>query len=232
MNNKAVCLISGGLDSCVSAYLAKSFDFEIYSLTFNYGQQHDKEIKFANMISSDIGSKNHIIFDLNLDIFKGSSLFKGNCIHNNENISENGKIIPLTYVPARNTIFLSIALAYAETIKANYIFIGVTSIDYSGYPDCRPEYIKAFQNLANIATKKSIEGEKILIKTPLINLTKAEIIKKGLELNVPFNKTWSCYRGGENACGICDSCSFRLKGFKESSLKDPIKYDYLPNWYK
>ena len=225
MNNKAVCLISGGLDSCVSAYIAKSLDLEIYCLTFKYGQQHDKEIKFAKMISSDIDSKNHIIFDLNLDVFQGSSLFKGNYKIHNKNILEIRKSIPSTYVPARNTIFLSIALAYAETINSNYIYIGVTSTDYSGYPDCRPEYIKAFQNLANIATKKSIESDKIIIKTPLIYLTKAEIIKKGYELKVPFDKTWSCYKGGEKACGICDSCNFRLKGFKESNLKDPIKYE-------
>ena len=144
---------------------------------------------------------------------------------------EIGKIIPSTYVPARNTIFLSIALAYAETIDADAIFIGATAIDYSGYPDCRQEYIKAFQKMADLATKKGIYGKPIEIKAPLIHMSKTNIIKKGLELRVPFEKTWSCYIGGKKACGRCDSCLLRLRGFKEVKVRDPIEYEHLPDWY-
>ena len=136
----------------------------------------------------------------------------------------------MTYVPARNTVFLSIGLAYAEVVHANAIFIGVTATDYSGYPDCRPEYIEAFQRLANLATKKGVEGEKIEIKAPLLFMNKSEIIRRGTELGVPFEKTWSCYQGGEKACGRCDSCLLRLKGFKDAGLKDPLEYEYLPDW--
>ena len=231
-NKRTVCLISGGLDSCVTAYIAKQLDYDIYSLTFSYGQQHNKEIQCAKKISSEVNSKKHIIFKLDLNIFGGSSLFTGKFKNEKKNISEIGKVIPSTYVPARNTIFLSIALAYSEVINAKSIYIGVNSTDYSGYPDCRPEYIKAFQNLTNIATKKTIEGNNIVIKSPLINLSKAQIIKKGYNLNVPFKETWSCYRGSDKACGKCDSCLLRLKGFKESNIKDPISYESFPEWYK
>lgn len=231
MKKNAVCLISGGLDSCVTAYIANKLNYNIYSLSFNYGQQHNKEIECAKYISSKLNSKEHIIFNLDIDKFGGSSLFKGNYINKKKNISEIGKEIPSTYVPARNTIFLSISLAYAEVINASSIFIGVTSTDYSGYPDCRPEYIKAFQKLINISTKKTIEGNKIIIKTPLINLSKKQIISKGNTLKVPFEKTWSCYKGDKEACGICDSCLFRLKGFKDNKLKDPLEYETLPEWY-
>lgn len=232
MKKKAVCLISGGLDSTVCAYIAKSNDYDIYSFTFNYGQQHKKEIKYAKLISSEIKSKEHIIFNLKLDLFKGSILFKGEYKNLNHKISDIGNKIPRTYVPARNTIFLSIALAYAETINSDYIFIGVNSTDYSGYPDCRPEFINAFQELSNLAIKKSIENKKIIVKTPLIHLTKAEIIKKGISLSVPFDKTWSCYKGDKIACGKCDSCLLRLKGFKEANIKDPIEYENFPHWYR
>jgi len=228
---KAVCLISGGLDSCVSAYTAKDENFDIYSLTIDYGQQHIKEIKCAKKISSELNSKQHIILKVNLNIFGGSTLFNGKFIDEKKSIEEIGKKIPSTYVPARNTIFLSLALGYAESINANSIYIGVTSTDYSGYPDCRPEYIKLFQKLANIATKKSIENEKIIIKAPLIYLSKADIISKGYKLGVPFNNTWSCYKGDNKPCGICDSCLLRLKGFKDSNLKDPLDYNELPYWY-
>jgi len=150
----------------------------------------------------------------------------------NQSLEEIGKKIPSTYVPARNTIFLSIALAYAETLDADAIFIGVTATDYSGYPDCRPEYINAFQDMITVATKKGVEGKTIEIKTPLLRMSKAKIIKKGLELNTPFEKTWSCYMGGKKACGVCDSCLLRLKGFKEAGTEDPIKYKSLPKWYQ
>lgn len=222
---KAVCLISGGLDSSVTAYIAKDQGYEIYAITFRYGQRHKKEIDSAKKISRSIDSKDHIIFDLDLSKFGGSSLVdKKKKIEENK-IKDIGKKIPSTYVPARNTVFLSIALAYAEVVDADAIFIGVTATDYSGYPDCRPKFIDSFQKMANLATKRSIEGKKVQIKTPLINISKSEIIKEGIKLNVPFEKTWSCYRGGKKACGKCDSCKLRLKGFKEAGYKDPLEYE-------
>jgi 7-cyano-7-deazaguanine synthase len=232
MKKKAVCLISGGLDSCVTAYIAKKEGYEIYVLSFYYGQKHKKEIIGAKNIASLVEAKDHILFEIDLSKFHGSSLLdKSLTPEKDHSLNEIGKKIPSTYVPARNTIFLSISLAYAESIDADSIFIGATSADYSGYPDCRPEYFKAFQKMADFSTKKSIEGNKIIIKTPLINLSKSEIIKKGVELKVPFEKTWSCYIGGKKACGRCDSCLLRLKGFKEAGLKDPIDYEHLPDWY-
>ncbi len=222
---KAVCLISGGLDSSVTAYIAKYQGYEIYAITFRYGQRHKKEIDSAKKISKSINSKDYIIFDLDLSKFGSSSLVdKKKKIEENK-LKEIGKKIPSTYVPARNTVFLSIALAYAEVVDADAIFIGVTATDYSGYPDCRPKFIKSFQKMANLATKRSVQGEKVDIKTPLINMSKAEIIKEGIKHNVPFGDTWSCYKGKKKACGKCDSCKLRLKGFKEAGYKDPLKYE-------
>ena len=233
MKKKAVCLISGGIDSCVSAYFAKSKNFSIYALTFRYGQQHKKEIISAKNIASYLGVKDHIFLNIDFSKFGGSSLTDSSLnIEDNRDINEIGNDIPSTYVPARNTVFLSIALAYAESIGAKDIFIGVTASDYSGYPDCRPDYIKAFQKMANLATKSGIEGKIIKINTPLINKSKNEIIDLGQKLKVPFDKTWSCYKGEKKACGKCDSCQLRLNGFKKSKLKDPIEYAYLPKWYK
>ncbi len=232
MDRKAVCLLSGGLDSCVTAYIAKNMDYKIYALSFTYGQRHSRELESAKKIASSIPVEKHIIFDINLSQFGGSSLlntFKDSIP--NHPLEEIGREIPPTYVPARNTIFLSIALAYAETIDAETIFIGVNATDYSGYPDCRPEYIEAYQNMANLATKKAVEGHPIKIETPLINLSKADIIRRGVELKAPFHLTWSCYRGGTKACGRCDSCLLRLKGFKEAGVKDPISYETYPDWY-
>lgn len=222
---KAVCLLSGGLDSTVTAHIAKDKKYVIYALTFRYGQRHKKELKCAMDIAKTVDSKDHIIFDLDLSKFGGSALVN-NKIEIEEHKLENiGKKIPSTYVPARNTIFLSIGLAYAEVIKANAIFIGVTSTDYSGYPDCRPEFIESFQKTANLATKRSIEGKTIKIKTPLLYMSKSEIIKKGLDLDVPFEKTWSCYKGEEKACGKCDSCKLRVNGFKKAGYEDPLNYE-------
>jgi 7-cyano-7-deazaguanine synthase len=229
---KAVCLISGGLDSLVTSFIAKNRGYEIYALSFNYGQKHDKEVKSAKKIAKSLDVKKHIIFNLDLSVFGGSSLFDKKQKPDLDNKLEDiGKSIPSTYVPARNTVFLSIALAYAETIDAESIFIGATATDYAGYPDCRPEYFKAFQSLFNLATKKGVKGSKIKIQTPVLNLSKAEIIQKGEELNVPFEKTWSCYLGGISACGRCDSCLLRLKGFKQAGLKDPVKYESYPDWF-
>ncbi|MCD6512297.1 MAG: 7-cyano-7-deazaguanine synthase QueC [Thermoplasmata archaeon] len=215
---KAVCLISGGMDSAVAAAIARQEGYECYPLSFNYGQRNRKEIEAAKNIAEWLGGR-HKIIEIDMRQIGGSALT------DNIEVPEHGEGIPVTYVPARNTIFLSIALAYAEVIDADAIFIGVNAIDYSGYPDCRPEYIEAFQKMANLATKRSVEGKPIKIKAPLLYLSKAEIVKKGYELNVPFEKTWSCYREGEKACGRCDSCRLRLKAFKEAGLEDPIEYE-------
>ena len=232
MDKTAVCLISGGLDSSVAEYLAKSEGYQIYAISFNYSQRHEKEIESAKKIATSVNSKNHILYDIDLSKFGSSSLVdKSLNPEKDHNLDEIGKKIPSTYVPARNTIFLSIALAYAEAIDAEVIFIGATATDYSGYPDCRPEYFEAFQKMADIATKKCVEGKPIKINAPLLYLTKAEIIKKGLSLGVPFEKTWSCYMGGKKACGRCDSCLLRLKGFNEAQASDPIEYESLPDWY-
>ena len=232
MYKKAVCLISGGLDSAVSAFIAKDMDYDLFALSFIYNQRHIKEIKSAKKIAKTLNVKKHIIFNIDIGSFGGSSLVdKSIKLEINHKIEDIGKYIPNTYVPARNTIFLSIALGFAEIIDADTIFIGATAADYSGYPDCKPEYFKAFQKMADLATKKSLKGKKITIKTPIINLNKSEIIKKGYKLGVPFEKTWSCYLGKEKACGRCDSCLLRLKGFKKAGLRDPLKYEILPSWY-
>jgi len=232
MVKKAVCLISGGIDSCVSAFIAKKQGYKIYALTVNYGQRHKKEIDSAKRITSSLKAKKHIIFDLDLSKFGGSSLLnKTKKFEKDRDLKDIGKNIPSTYVPARNTVFLAIALSYAETTGAEAVFIGATATDYSGYPDCRPEFIDAFQKLSNIATKKGLENKPIKIIAPLLALTKSQIIKKGLKLKVPLDKTWSCYMGSKKACGRCDSCLLRLKGFKALGASDPIKYKYLPDWY-
>lgn len=233
MLKKAVCLISGGIDSCVTSFIAKKDGYEIYALTFNYGQRHKKEIECAKKIATSLNAKKHIILDIDLSKFGGSSLTDNSKKpEKDRNLKDIGKNIPTTYVPARNTVFLSLALAYAEALSADSIFIGATATDYSGYPDCRPEFIEAFQKLSDVATKKGLEGKPIKIIAPLLNLSKSKIIKKGFELKAPLNYTWSCYNGGKKACGRCDSCLLRLKGFKESGFNDPIKYEYQPDWYK
>ncbi len=225
MSKKAICLLSGGIDSAVSASIAKKEGYDIFALSFNYKQRHKKELDSAKAIALALGVKNHVLFNIDLDKFGKSSITNLKLTpEKDHNLNEIGKKIPSTYVPARNTIFLSIGLAYAESIDADAIFIGVTSTDYSGYPDCRPEFINAFQKLAEFATKKGVEGKKIFIKAPLLNLSKSEIIKKGMELGVPFEKTWSCYFGKNLACGRCDSCLLRLKGFEDLGLTDPLKY--------
>jgi len=216
---RAVCLLSGGMDSCVSAFVAKNEGYTIYALTFNYGQRNRKEIECAKEIAKALEAKEHLIINADLRSIGGSALT------GDMEIPEKGEGIPPTYVPARNTIFLAYALAYAEARNADAIFIGANAIDYSGYPDCRAEYIQAMQKVANIGTKRGVEGKSIKIIAPLINLSKAEIVKKGVELGAPFEKTWSCYRETEKACGRCDSCRLRLKGFKEAGIKDPIEYE-------
>ena len=216
---KAVILLSGGLDSATCLAIAKAEGFECYTLGFDYGQRHKHEIECAKKLSP-----NHKI--INIPNFGGSALTDNNIAVPKTGLTNQ---IPVTYVPARNTIFLSFALGYAEVIGAADIFIGVNALDYSGYPDCRPEYIEAFQNMANLATKAGVEGAGVKIHTPLINLTKAEIIKLGTSLGVDYSLTSSCYDPTPQgkACGTCDSCRLRLKGFAEAGIKDKVGYEQL-----
>ena len=226
MKKTAVILLSGGLDSTTCVAIAKDQGFELYGLTINYGQKHIFELESAKLIASYFDIKNHSIIDINLAQFGGSALTSSMNVPKNRNVS-NMNDIPVTYVPARNTVFLSIALAKAETVNAFDIFIGVNALDYSGYPDCRPAFISQFEKLANLATKDAVEKRgKYKIHTPLINLTKSKIIKKGLDLNVDYSMTSSCYDPTDKGypCGLCDACQLRLKGFKEAGLKDPLVY--------
>jgi len=220
---KAVVLLSGGLDSSTACGIAKKNGHEIIALTFRYGQRHEKEIESAKKISEHYGAVEHLIVEIDLSVIGGSALTDKSIdvpSHSEKEIGQGE--IPVTYVPGRNTIFLSYALALAEARGADYIYIGANAVDYSGYPDCRPEYIEAFQRVADLGTKRGVEGRPIKIVAPLINLTKAEIIKLGTEIGVPYEKTWSCYLGGEKPCGKCDSCLLRAKGFREAGIPDPL----------
>ncbi|MFH1738613.1 MAG: 7-cyano-7-deazaguanine synthase QueC [bacterium] len=224
---KAVVLLSGGLDSTTTLAIALSEGFEVYSLTFQYGQRHDVEIEAAQRIAAHYQVVRHIVAQIDLGLFGGSALTDDIAVPKGRTADEMGSDIPVTYVPARNTIFLSFALAWAEVLEAEDIFIGVNALDYSGYPDCRPEFIESFQRMANLATKAGIEGrQRLTIHTPLIHLSKAQIIKKGLELGVDYSLTSTCYDPSPDgqACGDCDACLLRLKGFAENGLEDPIRY--------
>jgi len=224
---KAVILLSGGLDSATCLAISKQNGFEPYALSFRYGQRHEFEIDSAGSIAKSLGAKEHVISNIDLRAFGGSALTDDIDVPKDRDEAFFSKDIPITYVPARNTIFLSFSLAYAEVLNANDIFIGVNALDYSGYPDCRPEYISSFQNMANLATKSAIEGQShIQIHTPLINLTKAEIIRLGIEMGVDYSLTHSCYDPKEDgtACSHCDACKLRLKGFEEAGLTDPLTY--------
>lgn len=223
---RAVVLLSGGLDSTTCLAIARNEGFEVYALTANYGQRHQVEIVFAKRIAKQSGVKKHSIINIDLKQFGGSALTDDIDVPKNRSLDEMEGEIPVTYVPARNTIFLSYALAWAEVLGSTDIFTGVNAVDYSGYPDCRPEYIEAFETMANLATKAGVEGNKLKIHTPLINLTKANIIKLGTELGVDYSLTLTCYEPSLNGipCGKCDSCSLRLKGFYENNLTDPVSY--------
>ena len=224
---KAVVLLSGGLDSTTILAIAKREGFDLFALTFDYGQRHHVELDRARDIAKHFSAVDHQIIKIDLRQFGGSALTDSIEVPTGRDQEEMVSSIPVTYVPARNTIFLSFCLAYAEIKEASDIFIGVNAIDYSGYPDCRPEFITAFETLANLATKAGVEGKsKIKIHTPLIELSKAKIIQKGLELGVDYAMTHSCYKPGEEgkSCGVCDSCHLRLKGFQEAGVEDPIIY--------
>jgi len=224
---KAVVLSSGGLDSTTAMAIAKFEGFEIYSLSFSYGQRHAVELEAAQKVADALGVTEHLVINMDLNKIGGSSLTDDIDVPKKRDEQATTQEIPVTYVPARNTIFLSFALAWAEVLESSDIFIGVNAVDYSGYPDCRPEYIDAFERMANLATKAGVEGiTKIRIRTPLIHLTKAQIIQKGMELGVDYALTHSCYDPSPQglACGECDSCFLRKKGFKEAGVKDPTKY--------
>ena len=222
----AVVLLSGGLDSATTLAIARSQGYEAYALSFDYGQRHLRELEAARKIAKSLGAKEHRTVKIDNQIFAGSALTDDVDVPKSRSEKEIGSGIPPTYVPARNTIFLAHGLAWAETIPAGNIFIGANAIDYSGYPDCRPEFIALFETLANIATKTSAEGARIQIHAPLIKLSKSEIVRKAVELDVDLSLTHSCYDPTPDgqACGKCDSCQLRLKGFREAGVTDPIKY--------
>jgi 7-cyano-7-deazaguanine synthase len=224
---RAVVLLSGGLDSATALAIAKSQGFELYALSFRYGQRHAIEVEAARRVAAAAGVAAHRVADIDLRVFGGSALTDDIAVPKGRAIDEMAHGIPITYVPARNTIFLSFALAWAEVLGSNDIFIGVNALDYSGYPDCRPEFIEAFEKMANLATKAGVEGrQRISIHTPLIALTKAEIVRKGIELGVDYSLTSSCYDPAPDGtpCGQCDSCQLRKKGFRENGIVDPLRY--------
>jgi 7-cyano-7-deazaguanine synthase len=228
IQNKAVVLLSGGLDSTTTLAIALSEGYAVHALTFRYGQRHEIEIEAARRIATALNASAHVVVDFDLRTFGGSALTGNIDVPKGRSVEEMATGIPVTYVPARNTIFLSFALAWAEVLGAEHIFAGMNAVDYSGYPDCRPEYMAAFERMANLATKAAVEGkQRIQIHTPLIELSKAEIIRRGLELGVDFSLTNSCYdpdRATGAACGQCDACLLRLKGFAANGVADPIAY--------
>jgi 7-cyano-7-deazaguanine synthase len=223
---RAVVLLSGGLDSATVLAICRTKDFQPHAISFRYGQRHALELSAAAKIAQSLGAVEHRIAEIDLRLFGGSALTDDIAVPKKRSVGSLSKGIPATYVPARNTIFLSYAIAFAETIAAQDIFLGVNALDYSGYPDCRPEFIRAFEKMANLATRASVEGLCFKIHTPLMRLTKAEIIRRGISLGVDYSLTHSCYDPTPTglACGACDSCQLRLKGFREAGLSDPIPY--------
>lgn len=224
---RAVCLLSGGLDSSTAMAVARREGFQCYALTLDYGQRHRVELEAAARVAGALGAARHLVVRVDLGAIGGSALTAELPVPKGRETAEIGRGIPVTYVPARNTIFLACALAWAETLEAQDIFIGVNALDYSGYPDCRPEFIQAFEALASLATKAGFEGRlRLRIHTPLIRLTKAEIVRLGHELGLDFGLTWSCYDPLPEGrpCGRCDSCLLRRKGFREAGINDPLEY--------
>lgn len=239
---KALVLLSGGLDSATTMAIAKSEGYSVYALSFRYGQRHSIELEAARRVAEHLGAEKHLVIDFNLREIGGSALTAAIDVpkdtdqnsrtsdfsHHSSLITDHDSVIPVTYVPARNTIFLSFALGWAEVLETADIFIGANAVDYSGYPDCRPEYLQAFENMANLATKIAIEGKvRFRIKAPLLQMTKADIIRTGVKLGLDYGLTWSCYdpqetgSGAYRPCGHCDSCVFRAKGFAEAGIADP-----------
>jgi len=223
---RAIVLLSGGLDSATVLAISRAEGFESHALSFRYGQRHEREITAAERIAQSLGAREHRIAQIDLRVFGGSALTADLEVPTGRSEAEMANQIPVTYVPARNTIFLSYALAWAEVLGALDIFIGANAVDYSGYPDCRPEFIRAFEQLANVATRAGVEGNRFTIHAPLMSLRKSEIIQRGMSLGVDYSLSHSCYRPTAEglACGVCDSCQLRRKGFREAGLSDPIAY--------
>lgn len=223
---RAVVLLSGGLDSSTALALTKSEGREVYALTVDYRQRHHREVEAAKRVAEHFVVRQHKVLHIDLTQIGGSALTEMSlAVPEKRTPEEIGRGIPVTYVPARNTILLGLALAYAETVDADEIVIAANFLDASGYPDCRPEYYEAFQHVARLGTKRGVEGRPIRIRAPLIHMTKADIVRKGEELGVPWALTWSCYHGREKACGVCDACQLRLKGFREARVEDPLPYE-------
>ena len=223
---KAVILLSGGLDSSTVLAIAQDQDFDAYAISFKYGQRHEIELDAARRIAERAGVREHVEAAIDLRMFGGSALTSDVEVPKKRSDEEMGDGIPVTYVPARNTVFLSFGLAWAEVLEADDVWIGVNAVDYSGYPDCRPEYIAAYQQMANLATRRGVEGKSLTIHTPLIDLTKAQIIQRGLDLGVDYGLTLSCYDPSDagKACGDCDACVLRLRGFEQNGVTDPAPY--------
>lgn len=229
MAPRAVVLLSGGMDSATALAIALKEGFDITALSVDYGQRHRKELESARRVAKHFGVKDHRVVTLDLTAIGGSALTDRHIqVPEQRRLEEIGQGIPSTYVPARNTILLSYALGLAEATGAKAIYIAANALDYSGYPDCRPEFYKAFQEVARLGTKRGVEGDVIEIRTPLTAMSKADIVRKGEELGVPWALTWSCYLGEDKACGVCDSCQLRLKGFREAGVKDPLPYAHRP----
>lgn len=223
---RAVVLLSGGLDSTTAAAIARSRGYAVYALSFDYGQRHRRELECARAVAQALGAERHEVLAVPLDRLGGSALTDDAIdVPDAPRDEAIGDSIPATYVPARNTVFLSLALAYAEVVEAEAIYLGINAMDYSGYPDCRPAYLEAFQQVADLATKQGVEGSGPRLEAPLVMMGKADIVRAGLEHGAPLEATTSCYRGGEKACGTCESCVLRLRGFEEAGAEDPIPYE-------
>lgn len=222
---RAVVLLSGGLDSTVAAAMARERGFEIHAVSFDYGQRHKRELESARAVAKALGAASHSVLRVPIGDYGGSALTDAKlAVPTGRDEKAMGADIPVTYVPARNIVFLSLALGVAEVKDADAIYIGANALDYSGYPDCRPEFFAAFEEMARRGTKRGVEGRAARIEVPLQHMTKADIVREGLRLEAPLELTWSCYQGGERACGECDSCVLRLKGFREAGVRDPIAY--------
>jgi 7-cyano-7-deazaguanine synthase len=223
---KAVVLLSGGMDSTTAAAIAQRDGFDVHALSVRYGQRHAVELDAAMRVAERLGIRQHVVVDLDLRAFGGSALTADQPVPKDTPMAEIGSRIPATYVPARNTIFLSLALAWAEALGARDIYLGANALDYSGYPDCRPEYLEAFGRMADLATRAGVEGARLTIHTPLLHLTKAQIVARGLELGLDYGLTSTCYDPAPDgaACGRCEACLLRLKGFEEAGVRDPVRY--------
>jgi 7-cyano-7-deazaguanine synthase len=223
---KAVVLLSGGLDSSTVLAIAKELGHDVVALTFDYGQRHAREVESAEAVARAVGASEHIVLSLPIGPLLDSSLTRpGSEVPEGRPVEEMGASVPTTYVPSRNIIFLSVASSIAESIGADSVFIAANAVDYSGYPDCTPEFIESFERMLRIGTRAGKEGRPIKVEAPLVRMTKAEIVREALRLKVPLDLTWSCYKGGERACGRCDSCRLRLEGFRKAGAKDPLEYE-------